>query len=84
MNIISYMLETKEIVKENEIAKLFSGKSIQIPENEYQNTYIFGDLHGCFYTFQSLLEKIPDEKHIILLGDIFEKGENSIKTLKFV
>ena len=82
--IIDYMLKTKEIIKENEIAKLLKGKKIEIPEDEYQYTYIFGDLHGCFYTFEKLLEKIPDEKHIILLGDIFEKGENSIKTLKFI
>ena len=83
-NILEYMLKTKEIIKEKEIAKLLNGKKIEISEEEFQNTYIFGDLHGCFYTFQNLLEKIPDEKHIILLGDIFEKGENSIKTLKFI
>jgi len=83
-NILEYMLKTKKIIKEKEIAKLLNGKKIEINEDEFQNTYIFGDLHGCFYTFQNLLEKIPDEKHIILLGDIFEKGENSIKTLKFI
>ena len=82
--IIEYMLKTKEIVSEKEIVKLLKSKKITIPKEEYKYTYIFGDLHGCFYTFQNLLEKIPDEKHIILLGDIFEKGENSIKTLKFV
>jgi serine/threonine protein phosphatase 1 len=84
MDIINYMLETKEIIKEKDIAKELKGKKIKIPQEEYQYTYIFGDLHGCFYTFEKLLEKIPDEKHIILLGDIFEKGENSIKTLKFI
>jgi len=67
--IIQHMLETKEI---------------NIPKEEYKYNYIFGDLHGCFYTFEALLEKIPDEKHIILLGDIFEKDKNSIKTLKYV
>jgi hypothetical protein len=35
------MLKTKEIVKENEIAKSLKSKNIQIPEDEYQNTYIF-------------------------------------------
>ena len=82
--IIEYMLQTKEIISEKEIAKLLKNKTITIPKEEYKHTYLFGDLHGCFYTFQALLEKIPDEKHIILLGDIFEKGENSIKTLKFI
>ena len=84
MNAVNFMLKTKEIVSEKEIAKLLKSKKITIPKEEYKYTYIFGDLHGCFYTFQNLLEKIPDEKHIILLGDIFEKGENSIKTLKFI
>jgi len=83
-SIIQYMLETKEIIPEKEIAKLLKNKKINIPKEEYKYTYIFGDLHGCFYTFETLLEKIPDEKHIILLGDIFEKGENSIKTFKYV
>ena len=84
MNAVNFMLETKEIIKEKEIAKFLKSKKIKIPKEEYKYTYIFGDLHGCFYTFQALLEKIPDEKHIILLGDIFEKGENSVKTLKFI
>ena len=82
--IIEYMFETKEIVSEKEIAKLLKSKKLKIPKSEYKYTYLFGDLHGCFYTFRALLDKIPDEKHIILLGDIFEKGENSIKTLKYV
>ena len=82
--IIEYMLETKQIIKEKEIVKFLNNKKIKIPKEEYKYTYIFGDLHGCFYTFQALLEKIPDEKHIILLGDIFEKSENSVKTLKFI
>jgi len=84
MDIVTYMLETKKIIKEKEIAKLLNGKNIRMSEDEYKYTYIFGDLHGCYYTFEKLLEKIPDAKHIILLGDIFEKGENSIKTLKFI
>ena len=84
MDIVTYMLETKKIIKEKEIAKLLNGKNIRMSEDEYKYTYIFGDLHGCYYTFEKLLEKIPDEKHIILLGDIFEKGENSIKMLKFI
>jgi len=83
-DIIQYMLKTKETIPEKEVAKLLKSKNLIISKEEYKYTYIFGDLHGCFYTFQALLEKIPDEKHIILLGDIFEKGENSIKTFKFV
>ena len=83
-NAINHMITTKEIIKEKDIAKLLSSKNLKISEDEYKYTYAIGDLHGCFYTFVSLLKKIPDEKHIILLGDILEKGENNIKTLKYI
>ena len=64
--IIEYMLETKKIISEKEIAKLLKSKKITIPEAEYKYIYLFGDLHGCFYISQALLEKIPDEKQIDL------------------
>jgi len=72
-SILQHMLETKEIIKEKEIAKLLKSKKINIPKEEYKYTYLFGNLHGCFYTFEALLEKIPDEKHIILLGMFLKK-----------
>lgn len=38
-----------------------------------------GDIHGCYFAFKSLLEKLKITKadQIFLLGDIIDKGKNS-------
>lgn len=50
-------------------------------------TYIVGDLHGCFKTFQHLLEKVeydPTQDELFLTGDLVARGEDSLSCLRFV
>lgn len=48
-------------------------------------TLIIGDIHGCFSELQDLLDKagIADDDRIIALGDIVDRGPDSVHVLDF-
>ena len=48
------------------------------------NTYIIGDVHGCFYTLQNLIEKLPEDAELIFVGDLCDKGNFSKEVIEFV
>ncbi len=43
-----------------------------------------GDLQGCFESLTGLLEQLPAASPLIFLGDIVNRGPDSLKTLRFV
>jgi len=49
------------------------------------NTFVIGDIHGCFTELQELLDKsgILDDDLIIALGDIVDRGPDSAQVLDF-
>ncbi len=50
-------------------------------------TYIIGDVHGCYNSLQKLLKKIkfnPKKDLLWFVGDILNRGPDSLKTLKFI
>jgi serine/threonine protein phosphatase 1 len=45
---------------------------------------VIGDVHGCFYTFQSLLEQCwMGDDILIQLGDLIDRGKFSGETVQF-
>ena len=49
--------------------------------------YAIGDVQGCFKTLQALLKKIKfrlDSDRLFLLGDVVNRGKNSLETLEFI
>ena len=48
------------------------------------STYVIGDVHGCFYTLQKLIAKIPNDAEIIFVGDLCDKGNFSKEVIDFV
>jgi serine/threonine protein phosphatase 1 len=48
-------------------------------------TLIIGDIHGCFSELQDMLDKagVTNDDHIIALGDIVDRGPDSVKVLDF-
>lgn len=46
--------------------------------------YIIGDVHGCFLTLKSLVEKIGEDSEFYSVGDLVDKGPDSCKTLDYV
>ena len=48
-------------------------------------TLIIGDIHGCFSELQELLDKagVADDDRVIALGDIVDRGPDSVQVLDF-
>lgn len=49
-------------------------------------TIVISDIHGHLEFFQGLLDKIKftTEDHLVLLGDMLEKGRYTLKTIRFI
>ena len=50
-------------------------------------TYVFGDLQGCFHSFQRLLEQIgftPSRDRLWLVGDLVNRGPGSLQVLRWL
>ncbi len=46
--------------------------------------YAVGDVHGCLESLKKLLEKLPENARLIFLGDIVNRGPESLETLRLV
>ena len=49
-----------------------------------ENTYVIGDVHGCFHTLQNLISHLPKDAEIIFVGDLCDKGNFSKDVIDFV
>ncbi len=49
-----------------------------------KNTYVIGDVHGCFYTLEKLLKKVPSDAEIILVGDLCDRGLYTKEVIELV
>ena len=52
--------------------------------NKLQNTFVIGDVHGCYNTLIKLIKQFPHDADIIFVGDLCDKGEFSKDVLEFV
>lgn len=58
-----------------------------VPQNIKGRKIVIGDIHGCFYTLQALLESticITSEDQLFLLGDYIDRGFHSHKVLDYL
>ena len=49
--------------------------------------YVIGDVQGCFDSLQALLKKInfnEDRDRLHFLGDVVNRGNKSLETLRFI
>ena len=43
-----------------------------------------GDVQGCLKSLEGLIEQFPDDARLIFVGDIVNRGPDSLGTLRFV
>lgn len=48
------------------------------------DTFIIGDVHGCFHTLQNLVAKLPKDANLIFVGDLCDKGLHTKEVIEFV
>lgn len=51
------------------------------------NRWVIPDIHGCFKTFKSLVEReigLTKEDTLYLLGDYIDRGENSKEVIDYI
>jgi len=49
-----------------------------------ENTFIIGDVHGCYHTLMGLVKKLPSDAKLIFVGDLCDKGDFSKDVIEFV
>lgn len=49
-----------------------------------ENTFVIGDVHGCYHTLMNLIEQFPKDANLIFVGDLCDKGNFSKDVIEFV
>jgi len=49
-----------------------------------ENTYVIGDVHGCFNTLKKLIDKLPKDANLIFVGDLCDRGRYSKEVITLV
>jgi serine/threonine protein phosphatase 1 len=63
------------------------GNAKEVPmyqDSKLENTYVIGDVHGCFHTLQNLVAHLPNDAELIFVGDLCDKGNFSKEVIAFV
>lgn len=48
------------------------------------NIFCIGDVHGCFFTLEKLVKKLPNDARIIFTGDLCDKGLHTKEVIEFI
>ena len=52
--------------------------------NMHNNTFVIGDVHGCYHTLQKLISKLPKDADLIFVGDLCDNGHYTKEVVEFV
>ena len=57
---------------------------MKIDSNNLENTFVIGDVHGCYYTLLNLIEQLPQNADLIFVGDLCDKGNFSKEVIDLI
>ena len=49
-----------------------------------QKIFVIGDVHGCYHTLLDLLNKLPKDASIIMIGDLCDRGPYSKEVIDLI
>ncbi|CAA6822017.1 MAG: Serine/threonine protein phosphatase [uncultured Sulfurovum sp.] len=49
-----------------------------------ENIFVIGDVHGCYHTLMTLVDKLPKDAELIFVGDLCDKGNFSKEVIAFI
>ncbi len=49
-----------------------------------KNSFVIGDVHGCYHTLLNLIKKLPKKAKLIFVGDLCDKGLFSKDVIEYV
>lgn len=47
------------------------------------STYVIGDVHSCWASLKKLVKKLPSEAKILFIGDLVNRGPETLKCIRF-
>ncbi|MEP2718487.1 metallophosphoesterase family protein [Pseudophaeobacter sp.] len=65
------------------VQKLRGQPAFPLPASE-RPLAVIGDVHGCLHLLQELLQKLPPDAQVVLVGDYIDRGEDSQGVLRFL
>ena len=51
---------------------------------DLENYWVIGDVHGCMFTLEKLVNKLPKKSKLIFVGDLVDRGNFSKEVIEFV
>jgi len=49
-----------------------------------KDTFVIGDVHGCYNTLKRLIQKLPKKANLVFVGDLCDRGNFSKDVIDFV
>lgn len=51
---------------------------------DLERYWVIGDVHGCIFTLEKLVNKLPKDSKLIFVGDLADRGNFSKEVIEFV
>ncbi len=55
-----------------------------IPKEDTMSNWAIGDVHGCIFTFERLVSRLPKDAKLVFVGDLIDRGRYSKDVVEFV
>ncbi len=64
--------------------RTYAGDVVKLNHDPSKQYVLVGDIHGCLDQFQELFQKLPDNAVICLVGDLIDRGPNSVDLIRYI